>query len=134
MTDVEGALGNSTTTNAGVLCVTLGERGAVALDGDRLHDQPAFPVDVRDTTGAGDVFGAGSSMVTVGLAAAAYSEVRVCRCGRQLHSSRRARWCTLLEDVEQVLNKSAVAGTSGVGVGIGSRQLASRRSQSSGSE
>ena len=38
------------------LCVTLGERGAMLLEGDRLHRVPAFAVDAMDTTGAGDVF------------------------------------------------------------------------------
>jgi sugar/nucleoside kinase (ribokinase family) len=42
--------------HAGVLCVTLGERGVMALEGDNLYHQPAFSVEVRDTTGAGDVF------------------------------------------------------------------------------
>ena len=36
--------------------VTLGEKGLVYLDGERLAEMPAFPVDVVDTTGAGDVF------------------------------------------------------------------------------
>jgi len=40
----------------GLVAVTLGERGAVWLDGGRLGRQPAFPVVARDTTGAGDVF------------------------------------------------------------------------------
>jgi|KBSMisStaDraftv2_1062788.scaffolds.fasta_scaffold225544_1 sulfofructose kinase len=43
----------------GVLCVTLGMRGAMALDGDRLIHAPAFAVDALDTTGAGDVFRGG---------------------------------------------------------------------------
>jgi sulfofructose kinase len=42
-----------------VLCVTLGERGAIALDADGMHHVPAFHVDAVDTTGAGDVFRAG---------------------------------------------------------------------------
>ncbi len=42
-----------------VICVTLGERGAIALDEDGLHRQPGFAVPVVDTTGAGDVFRAG---------------------------------------------------------------------------
>ncbi len=42
-----------------VLCVTLGERGAMALDRDGLHYAPAFEVEAVDTTGAGDVFRAG---------------------------------------------------------------------------
>lgn len=39
-----------------LLCVTLGERGAIALDDDGLHVAPAFAVEAVDTTGAGDVF------------------------------------------------------------------------------
>jgi sulfofructose kinase len=45
--------------HASVLCVTLGARGAMALDGDRLHRAPGFPVTAVDTTGAGDVFRGG---------------------------------------------------------------------------
>jgi len=45
-----------TTDEDGMLCVTLGARGAMLLDGDRLHHEPAHQVQVEDTTGAGDVF------------------------------------------------------------------------------
>ncbi len=44
---------------AGVLCVTLGARGAMALDGDILLSAPGIQVTPVDTTGAGDVFRAG---------------------------------------------------------------------------
>lgn len=57
--DPEGALRELRRRHPGVLCVTLGERGAMALEGDTLRYQPAFPVEVRDTTGAGDVFRGG---------------------------------------------------------------------------
>lgn len=43
----------------GVLSVTLGSRGAMALDADRIVMAPAFSVTAVDTTGAGDVFRAG---------------------------------------------------------------------------
>ena len=43
----------------GVLCVTLGPRGAMALDGDILLTAPGISVTAVDTTGAGDVFRAG---------------------------------------------------------------------------
>lgn len=46
-------------TCAGVLCVTLGARGALALEGDILLSAPGIPVTPIDTTGAGDVFRAG---------------------------------------------------------------------------
>lgn len=40
----------------GQVVVTLGSRGLVAYDGQRFLEQPAFPVEVVDTTGAGDTF------------------------------------------------------------------------------
>ncbi|HXG87131.1 MAG TPA: PfkB family carbohydrate kinase [Vicinamibacterales bacterium] len=42
-----------------LLCVTLGEHGAMALDDTGIHHAPAFAVEAVDTTGAGDVFRAG---------------------------------------------------------------------------
>jgi sulfofructose kinase len=39
-----------------LLCVTLGPRGAMLLDRDRVEQVPGYAVDVADTTGAGDVF------------------------------------------------------------------------------
>ena len=36
--------------------MTLGARGSMLLDGDTLHHEPARPVTVVDSTGAGDVF------------------------------------------------------------------------------
>jgi sulfofructose kinase len=39
-----------------LLCATIGARGAMLLDGDRLDHVPGFRVDAVDTTGAGDVF------------------------------------------------------------------------------
>jgi sulfofructose kinase len=40
----------------GMLCVTLGTRGSMLLDGDELYHAPAFRVHAVDSTGAGDVF------------------------------------------------------------------------------
>lgn len=57
--DQERALRKLRERHEGLLCVTLGDRGAMALDGDRVHYVPAFHVDALDTTGAGDVFRAG---------------------------------------------------------------------------
>lgn len=39
--------------------VTLGERGAIGRFGEDVIEVPAWPVQVRDTTGAGDAFHAG---------------------------------------------------------------------------
>ena len=57
--DAERALRRLRRLNGGLLCVTLGEEGSAALEGDRFHHAPAFPVEAVDTTGAGDVFRAG---------------------------------------------------------------------------
>lgn len=59
LTDHEQALRRLRAWHPGLLVVTLGPRGCMALEGDRLHYAPGFPVDVVDTTGAGDVFRAG---------------------------------------------------------------------------
>ena len=57
--DLERALRILRQRHAGMLVATMGARGAGMLHGDRFIRQPAFPVDVIDTTGAGDVFRAG---------------------------------------------------------------------------
>ena len=57
--DLEQALRQMRKTHDGVLCVTLGDQGAVALEGDTLYREPAFLVHAVDTTGAGDVFRGG---------------------------------------------------------------------------
>jgi len=54
--DPERALRKLRRVHDGLLCVTLGANGAMALDGDRPIYLPAFKVDAVDTTGAGDVF------------------------------------------------------------------------------
>jgi sugar/nucleoside kinase (ribokinase family) len=53
---VEPALRRLRSRLDGVLVVTMGERGAAALHGDRFLHEPAFQVRAVDTTGAGDVF------------------------------------------------------------------------------
>jgi sugar/nucleoside kinase (ribokinase family) len=57
--DPERALRKLRKHHPGVLCVTLGVHGSMALEGDRVIHAPAFPVHAIDTTGAGDVFRAG---------------------------------------------------------------------------
>ena len=54
--DMEQALRALREPHHTLLCVTLGARGAMVLEHDRLEHVPAFQVDVVDTTGAGDVF------------------------------------------------------------------------------
>ena len=57
--DPERALRKLRRLNSGVLVMTRGVEGSVALDGDAFHMAPAFAVKVVDGTGAGDVFRAG---------------------------------------------------------------------------
>jgi len=54
--DPEQALRALRHRHGGRLVVTLGERGAAMLDGDRYVHAPGIPVRVVDSTGAGDVF------------------------------------------------------------------------------
>jgi sugar/nucleoside kinase (ribokinase family) len=54
--DPERALRKLRKRHPGLLCITLGPRGSVILDGDQMIHEPAIPVHAVDTTGAGDVF------------------------------------------------------------------------------
>jgi len=54
--DLERALRVLRGWNPGLLTVTVGARGAVALDGDRFLHADGFFVHAVDTTGSGDVF------------------------------------------------------------------------------
>ena len=54
--DCERALVKLRRTHAGLLCVTLGPRGAMLLHGDQIYFEPGLAVTAVDTTGAGDVF------------------------------------------------------------------------------
>jgi sulfofructose kinase len=57
--DPESALRALRKKHDGLLCVTLGHNGALALDGDRAVYSPGFRISAVDTTGAGDVFRGG---------------------------------------------------------------------------
>jgi sugar/nucleoside kinase (ribokinase family) len=57
--DHERALRRLRKRHDGLLVVTVGRQGAVALDGDRFLASPGFAVNAVDTTGSGDVFRAG---------------------------------------------------------------------------
>ncbi|HXG56105.1 MAG TPA: PfkB family carbohydrate kinase [Vicinamibacterales bacterium] len=59
VSDVEDALRRIRTSHDGLLIVTLGAKGSIALDGDRIIRAPGFAVTAVDTTGAGDVFRGG---------------------------------------------------------------------------
>ncbi|MGE3884995.1 MAG: carbohydrate kinase family protein [Vicinamibacterales bacterium] len=69
--DLERALRAMHAWNPGLLTVTVGERGAVALDGDHFVEVEGFRVSAVDTTGSGDVFrGAFIAGLLQGLAVA----------------------------------------------------------------
>jgi sulfofructose kinase len=57
--DHERALRRLRRRHTGLLVVTVGQHGAVALDGDRFIVSPGFAVKAVDTTGSGDVFRGG---------------------------------------------------------------------------
>jgi sugar/nucleoside kinase (ribokinase family) len=57
--DPERALRKMRAAHGGLLTITLGAGGAVALDGDTILHVPGFQVTPVDTTGAGDIFRAG---------------------------------------------------------------------------
>ena len=57
--DLEAALRKIRRWHDGLLVVTLGAQGALALDGDGLVRVPGFRIEPVDTTGAGDVFRGG---------------------------------------------------------------------------
>jgi sulfofructose kinase len=54
--DLERAMRKLRRLQPGKICVTLGARGSMLLDDDRIYHEPAFQVEAVDTTGAGDVF------------------------------------------------------------------------------
>lgn len=56
--DLEAAI-SAVSAKVPLLVVTLGEQGAVAIQGGERTSVAAEPVDVVDTTGAGDLFAAG---------------------------------------------------------------------------
>lgn len=56
VSDFERALRMLRQPHHRMLCVTLGSRGSMLLDGDTPYHAPAPMVNVVDTTGAGDVF------------------------------------------------------------------------------
>ena len=53
-----------------IVVVTLGERGALAIAGSEIVEQPTFGVQVVDSTGAGDAFVAGFSIALAANGAA----------------------------------------------------------------
>jgi sugar/nucleoside kinase (ribokinase family) len=54
--DTAKALRSLRQRHEGMICVTLGPRGAMLMTGNELHEAPALEVATVDTTGAGDVF------------------------------------------------------------------------------
>ena len=57
--DVEGACRALVERGAGGVAATCGADGVVLVTGDGVERVPAFAIDVVDTTGCGDAFGAG---------------------------------------------------------------------------
>jgi sugar/nucleoside kinase (ribokinase family) len=87
--DMARALRALKATHHTLLCATLGARGAMLLDGDRLEHVAGYAIDAVDTTGAGDVFrGAfiyallrGDTAVDIVRFANAAAAIACTRCG-----------------------------------------------------
>jgi fructokinase len=73
-----------------VLCVTLGEHGAVLLDETGLYSQLSFPVEVADTIGSGDAFLAGFLYQTVQGESAQKTLEFACATGAYVATQRGA--------------------------------------------
>ena len=54
--DMKRSLVELTQMGPRIAVITLGEEGAIALEGETLVRQPALPIEVYDTTGASEVF------------------------------------------------------------------------------
>ncbi|MHA1733505.1 MAG: carbohydrate kinase family protein [Promethearchaeota archaeon] len=66
--ELEAATGKSHVTQAlesileagpKIVCVTLGSKGSIVTDGRTVVETGTFPIDIQDTTGAGDAFASG---------------------------------------------------------------------------
>ena len=103
--DIERALRKLRQRHDTMLCVTLGRHGAVILDGDTLHHQPAFHVDAVDTTGAGDVF-RGAFMLGLLRGWPPPELLRVANAAAAVSCTRAGAMDAVpaLDDVQQMLN------------------------------
>ena len=101
----EAALRIAVASGAKVAAVTLGERGVLAWDGTSFLRLPAYRVEVRDTTGAGDTYhGALATALAEGRAlpdalrfAAAASAILVSRSGPDRELASSAEIAALME-------------------------------------
>jgi sulfofructose kinase len=100
--DVRDAMAAMSRRPEQTLCVTLGARGAMALDAGGFHYQPAFPIAAVDTTAAGDVFRAGFIL----------ARLRGYPIGEQLRwaSAAAAASCTKLGAIASVPSLEEVEG------------------------
>jgi sulfofructose kinase len=88
------------------LAVTTGGDGVWWLDGEEVHHQPAFPVEVVDTVGAGDVFHGAFSLALAerrdeaeaAKFAAAAAAIKCTRPGGRAGAPTRAEVETLLRE------------------------------------
>jgi sugar/nucleoside kinase (ribokinase family) len=57
--DEVGAAVERARAEVAIACITLSDKGSVVVAGPETHEIPAHPVEVVDTTGAGDLYAAG---------------------------------------------------------------------------
>jgi sulfofructose kinase len=89
-----------------IFVVTLGQRGALALDEDGFHHQPAYRVKAVDTTGAGDVFRAGFIYAFLG-GKPVDDQLRYGNAAAAVSCTRRGAMASAptLEEVEEMLGR-----------------------------
>ncbi len=94
--DPAGAAGRLLGMGASVVCLTLGARGVYLLTSEEGRQLPARPVDVVDTTGAGDAFWSGFLAAYV----QGYPPYDCAVCGRSLAERKLTRLGPVTERLE----------------------------------
>jgi sugar/nucleoside kinase (ribokinase family) len=84
----------------GAVVLTLGAAGSIGLHGDQLVEHPAFPVEVVDPTGAGDVY-AGAFVVAM-LSQLSFADCMEFACATAALSCRALGPCAGIPDRDEV--------------------------------
>jgi sugar/nucleoside kinase (ribokinase family) len=99
LTDAEAAAQHFLKLGARAVCVTLGEKGCLAASASETHFLPSRPVEVKDTTGAGDAFWSG--FLTAFLDKK--SLLNCAKAGRRMAEIKLSHFGSLPEKVERAL-------------------------------
>ncbi|MXV17605.1 carbohydrate kinase family protein [Hufsiella ginkgonis] len=86
-----------------LICVTLGEKGAVVLSGNELFSHPGYPVEVADTVGAGDSFLAAFITGLLNHDPIGQALERACATGALVASRHGANPDYTLRDIDRII-------------------------------